>query len=125
MLGVMLAKLIVKRVKGYAVVYISWRNLNIQHKIVLVAGCMSLVCKALLMLSLVENSALRVGRRNNCFLFFCAFVVVVKGLLVVFFAAFVYLFLFCLSCHLYHNGVAIQIEEYVPTSNPINNGNVN
>ena len=118
-LGVVSAHFIIQRIKGYAVVDIAGSDVNTKNKIVLVAGRVRLVGKALFVFPLVEHAAFRVGGGYHRFLRLLLlgriFVAVVgKGLLAVFFPVSVYLSkqLFCVPLRLFGNrlfGLLFQI----------------
>ena len=94
MFGVVSAHFIIQRIKGYAVVDIAGSDVNTKNKIVLVAGRVRLVGKALFVFPLVEYTTFRVGGGYHCFLLLGRLFVAVirKRLLAMFFPVFVHLF---------------------------------
>ena len=68
--GIMLCSLLKHSIKRHAVMYVSRRYLYFQHISVLFAHRVRFICKALPVLALVKQAALRIGRGFDDCLFF-------------------------------------------------------
>ena len=109
MLGVMFTDLIVQGIERYTVMYIAGSNLYIENEIVFVTGGMRFVRKTLAMLSLVENSAFRIGCRYSGLVSFrstSVVAIIFEGFLIVIFPYFVYFVeqFFCIAFCFFGNG---------------------
>ena len=89
MFRVSLAEFVIQRVKSYAVVYISRRNMDSHNEVILVAGRMRFIRHTFLVFAFVENSRFRIGRRDHGFLLTASAVLVPERRFVVILAVFV------------------------------------